>query len=178
MKRVQKDDRGFSLVEIIIVVAIMSVMLGTVGYGLSLSDGKPAEECARKLVSVIQHGRTTTMGKYRNEIYVKNVGGKFIVEEQILVREGEPAGVRSSTVGGKGVVVEYSTDEGANYTELTDGAFIMLAFDAGSGALKKTGPGDTYYSRFRISRAGTVEWIKIETLTGKVILSDQNPDAP
>ena len=45
MKKLQKDDLGFSLVEIIIVVAIMSILLATVRYGLSLSDGKPAEEC-------------------------------------------------------------------------------------------------------------------------------------
>lgn len=163
MKKLQKDDLGFSLVEIIIVVAIMSILLATVGYGLSLSDGKPAEECARKLASVIQHGRTTTMGKYRNTITVRMDSDKCIVEEKILIKEGEPEGIRSSTVGNKGVTVEYSTDNGATYVPLSS---VMLRFDSGSGALKE-GP-----TKFRISKAGTTKYVVIESLTGRVIVSD------
>lgn len=187
MKRLETDDRGFSLVEIIIVVTIMSVLIGVVGYGLSLSDGKPADECARKMAAVIQHGRTTTMGKYRNRIHIKNDGGKIMVEEEIVTNVTKDAGgseiedkiTRSSTVGGRGVVVEYSTDGGTSYTELTDGSEIVLSFDAGSGGLKQTKLADgsnVYYSRFRISRAGTIKYILIETLTGRVIVS--NSDTP
>ena len=163
MKKLQKDNLGFSLVEIVIVVAMMSILLGTVGYGLSLSNGKPAEECARKLASVIQHGRTTTMGKYRNIITVKMDSDKCIVEEKILVKEAEPEGLRSSTVGGKGVTVEYSTDDGVTYQPLTE---VTLRFDSGSGALKE-GP-----TKFKISKAGTVKYVVIEALTGKVTVSD------
>ena len=48
MNKLNRDQRGFSMVELIIVIAIMSIMAGVVGYGFSLTNGKPAEECAKK----------------------------------------------------------------------------------------------------------------------------------
>lgn len=179
MKKLNTDNRGFSLVELIIVIAIISVMTGVVGYGLSLSSGKPAEECAKKLASAISHGRTATMGKYRNEIIVrKESNGRLTVTEDTLIRienEGTPSenqvtSQRSSVAGGKGVTVEYKIGTGG-YTELTDGSEIRLRYDSGSGAMKKTAPGDAYYTGFRISKSGKVWYVNLETLTGRVTAS-------
>lgn len=184
MRKYQTNDLGFSLVELIIVVAIMSLFLGMTGYGLSLSSGKPAEECARKLAACIQHGRTTTMGKYRNIITISKEAGS----EQIVIKETvtisiafdgtEQTSERSSTVGSKGVKVEYSTDGGSSFTELTAGSSITLRFDSGSGALKKTAPGDTYYTTFRISKANKVKYVTIEPLTGRVAVLDELSGTP
>ena len=184
MRKYQANDLGFSLIELIIVVAIMSLFLGMTGYGLSLSSGKPAEECARKMAACIQHGRTTTMGKYRNIITISKEAGS----EQIVIKETvtisiasdgtEQTSERSSTVGSKGVKVEYSTDGGSSFTELTAGSSITLRFDSGSGALKKTAPGDTYYTTFRISKANKVKYVTIEPLTGRVVVLDALSETP
>lgn len=178
VKRYKTDNLGFSLVELIIVVAIMSLFLGVAGYGLSLSSGKPAEECARKLAACIQHGRTTTMGKYRNVITISKESGseRTVVREDVTIKIEDDGTVqtsaRSATVGSKGVKVEYSTDEGGSFAELTAGSSIELRFDSGSGALKKTASGGTgYYTTFRISKANTVRYVNIETLTGRVTVS-------
>lgn len=178
------NDRGFSLVEMIIVVAIISLFAGVAGYGLSLSSGKAADECARKLAACIQHGRTTTMGKYRNIITIskESGSGQTVVKEEVTIKiedDGtEQKSERSSTVGSKGVKVEYSTNvigEVRTYTELTEGSSITLRFDSGSGALKKTAPDDKYYTTFKISKANTVKYVIIETLTGRVTVSDTEP---
>lgn len=189
MKKYKTNDLGFSLVELIIVVAIMSLFLGMTGYGLSLSSGKPAEECARKLAACIQHGRTTTMGKYRNIITIskESASGQIVVREKVTINiEDDGAGnlteqtsERSSTVGSKGVKIEYSTDGGSSYTELAEGNSITLRFDSGSGALKKTALGDTaYYTTFKISKANKEKYVMIEALTGRVTVSDTVPAAP
>lgn len=177
MKQLKQDNRGFSLVELVIVLAIMSAIAGVVGYGFSMSNGKPAQECANKLAGAISHGRTTTMGKYRNEIIVRKEATpdeRLTVTEDTLIRiepdDSEVRSSRSSVVGAKGVTVEYKIGSGA-YTELMPGSEIRLRYDSGSGAMKRTAPGDDYYTGFRISRAGKVWYVNLETLTGKVTAS-------
>lgn len=195
MNKLNRDHRGFSMAELIIVIAIMSIMAGVVGYSFTLTNGKPAEECAKKLTVAIAHGRTTTMGKYRNVITVrKESDGRLTVTEDTLVRvEDDGTEVwlpsRSSTVGAKGVTVEYKigTDEYKPFDENVSA--IQLRYNSGSGAMKQevkkgkiseidsdTKELDTplinqYCTGFRISRAGKVWYVKLETSTGRVTSS-------
>ena len=176
MKQLNSDNRGFSLVELVIVLALISAISAIAGYGFSMTNGKPAQECAKKLAGAISHGRTTTMGKYRNEIIVKKeTNGTLTVTEDTLIRvENDGTDVRSSrdsVVGAKGVTVEYQIGTGG-YIELTEGNEIRLRYDSGSGAMKKTANGGSdYYTGFRISKAGKVWYVKLETLTGNITTS-------
>lgn len=185
MKQLNHDNRGFSLVEVIMVVAILSIMAGVIGYSFNLTNGKPAEQCAKRLASAISHGRTATMGKYRNTITVsKNADGNLIVTEDTLVlAKDEEHGIsddvtsqRFSMVGGKDVKVEYKIGTG-DYQELTTES-IVLRYDSGSGAMKKTAPGDAYYTGFKISKADKTWYVKLETLTGRVSYSMTDTTSP
>ena len=177
MKKLNNDNRGFSLVEVIIVVAIMSTMIGVISYGWSMTSGKPAEQCAKKLSAAISHGRTATMGKYRNVITVKKeTDGRLTVTELTTISvhddgSDDQTSTRSSVVGAKDVTVEYKIGTG-DYTTLAEDHSIELRYDSGSGAMKKTANGGAdYYTGFRISKAGKVWYVKMETLTGKVTAS-------
>lgn len=194
MNKLNRDQRGFSMVELIVVIAIMSIMAGVVGYGFSLTNGKPAEECAKKLTAAIAHGRTTTMGKYRNIITVrKETDGRLTVTEDTLVRiEDDGSEVwssRGSTVGVKGVEVEYKIGADAYKPFDENVSAIQLRYNSGSGVMKKevktgkisdidfetkelnTSLIEEYCTGFRISRAGKVWYVKLETLTGRITSS-------
>lgn len=58
-----KDNRGFSLVELLIVVAIMGIMSGFVFYGLSLLTGQNARECANNLSAALSKEKNYALTK-------------------------------------------------------------------------------------------------------------------
>ena len=141
LKRKQ-DNRGMSLVEIIIVVAIMSIFIGTVGYGLSMISGKPAEECGQKLLSALQHTRTITMGKKDTTITIFMDAEERIAVKEVAVKLLENDGnttteERESVVGAKGVAVICTMSDGST-VNITGTNMVELKFDRGSGALRST----------------------------------------
>jgi len=46
----KKNNKGFSLIELIVVIAIMSIMVGFLVVSLSTVFGTKARECAEKSV--------------------------------------------------------------------------------------------------------------------------------
>lgn len=67
----KKDNRGFSLVELIIIVAIMAILIGVMAANIGRISGYRAKECRTKLVSSLENGRMMTLSKARgNNVYV------------------------------------------------------------------------------------------------------------
>ena len=166
-----KDSKGMSLVEIIIAVAILSLLIGIAGYGLSLSSGKPAEKYARKLVSVIQQARTATMGKKKTVVTIKNDGEVTQVVTTIDDSGKEVTSVPETLLdASKDVSIEIrrnGTDDSALVSTLE------LEFNRANGALLKVdgAAAEGYMPTIKVSKGNTTRLIEIFPLTGKVSLS-------
>ena len=178
LKRKQ-DNRGMSLVEIIIVVAIMSIFIGTVGYGLSMISGKPAEECGQKLLSALQHTRTITMGKKDTTITIFMDAEERIAVKEVAVKLLDNDGnttteERESVVGAKGVAVICTMSDGST-VNITGTNTVELKFDRGSGALRSTRvngiDNSTVCTLITISKGDKIRYITITPVTGKLELT-------
>lgn len=178
-RRIDKNNKGMSLIEIIIVVAILSAMIGMTGYGISMISGKPAEECAQKLCSTIQHARTMTMGKSKTGIVLgRNSNGMLSVKEvskKVLDNDGniEPE-ERENVVGEKDVtVICYMTD--GSSIEIAGSNTLELIFDRGSGAIRITkvnGTESVPCTKITVAKANKSKDIVIVPVTGKVSITD------
>lgn len=58
-----EKDRGFSLIELIVVIAIMVVMLGIIGYSLGMLLGAEARQGARKMDAQLNDIKTGAMSR-------------------------------------------------------------------------------------------------------------------
>ena len=66
------DNRGFSLVELIVVVAILAILLGVMAANIGRISGYRAKECRTKVVSSLENGRLVTLSKSRGGSYIGN----------------------------------------------------------------------------------------------------------
>lgn len=173
------NNKGLSLVEIILVVAILSAMVGFTGYGLSLISGKPAEECAEKLCSTMQHARTMTMGKNKTSLILSRDADGMVqvneVTETILDNDGTLSfEERKTIVGEKNVAVCCYMTDGSSM-EITGSNTLELVFDRGSGAIRTTkvnGTASTHCVKITLSKANKEYHIIIYPVTGKVMRMD------
>lgn len=163
------NNNGYSLVELIIVIAIMAALIGTVFFSVSMVFGANAKTCANNIQRAIADCKVTTMGK--KEAYLElyraadgNVYTKLYVYEQngAAPTEGEP-----QKMGNSRVYVGY-TKEGENAQNaqsLDEGDSVIIKFDRSSGSFDKTAYGDCAQI---VVRGGSKNYaLELIQLTGK-----------
>ena len=78
MDKLKKNNAGMSLVELIVTVAIASILVGTLSFSISLVFSKDAARCATILNDTLYSVRMDSMskpGNYTVEIKDNNAGG-------------------------------------------------------------------------------------------------------
>lgn len=165
-----------SLVEIIIVIALMSVIAGVTGYGLSLIGNKPVEECTKKVEMVLNRNRISSMGKMKAELEFYLNGDGLITVKECLQSSTETAPHETEMViGVKDVNMRITYLNGSQkiLTTYSDGNNPRVAFSRDSGAVKEI-EGLTC-TKIEIYKGndpdtGSKKTIELETLTGKVTI--------
>lgn len=165
MRQIRQNNKGYSLVEIIIVVAIMAIMVSVVSYGLSFASGRAADECARKLTSSLQHARTATMGKYKTTITIRKDANGIWADETVTTADAATGGAGTATttttkIGDAKVDISFSETGDVASTPVT------FEFNRGSGAL--TTYADRAAVSFTVSKAGKTYTVEIVPITGKI----------
>lgn len=168
MKKLSKvGNSGFSLVELVVVMAIIVIIGGAAFTGLKLLTARPVDECAKKLQIALEGNRNTTMGKFSSSLIFTEDSNGVWVEEYI---NGNSQG--KVQIGQSGVNVKYYTQEDGVGTpseyELKDTS-VTLSFNRSNGSLNHQGDGKTYVTYFVVTR-GDVRTltVTIDRLTGRV----------
>lgn len=169
------NNKGMSLVEIIVVIGMMSIVLGVVGYSLSLSSSKHIDECAKKITNAIQHCRTVTMGKNETTITISyNASGNVVVNETVKHVDDTGAIITNNNetiVGKQGLTVTYNIS-GVGEKSLSSEP-LTLKFNRGNGSLQATNGSETSLcTKIVVSRDANAKNIEIIPITGKVTLVD------
>lgn len=171
------DNRGMSLVELTIVIAIIAVV-GAVGImSFNVMTGKPAQQCAQKLVYSLEKHRTTSASKV-DAYYVLsyNAATKEIIAEEFVSNDLSLGytSIGRSAIGAANVEVTYYVSGDATAYNLNTGA-ITLRFDRSSGAFKQLSSTNTatngkYCTKIVASRGGRDFEVTLVPLTGKVYI--------
>lgn len=128
----KKKNGGFSIVELIVVIAIMGVLTGLVSVSAAALSGRQAKQCRDELISSLDSVRTATLGKRTVTAKIDQTASGYT-----LTVYTDGAKTKEMAVCGKKVSLFYSmTADGSSRKEVTS---LTLEFDRASGALKYSG---------------------------------------
>lgn len=166
-----KNNKGFSLVELIIVLAILAVVTGVSFVGLGYVYGKNVKSSIEKIDNSLLKIQSYTMSKSTGgrDIYMRltKKSDGFYVE---YWHAGAASPIESENIGKRNYTMTAYYDGGSSGTVAVDsGSPVDIYFDRSTGGLLPlTAGGDTYWERIEVKAGGTGGYsINISKITGK-----------
>lgn len=180
MRRKAIKNAGYTILEMMVVVAILAVGLAVVSMSVNTIFSLEMKECVKQLAAELGKQKVAAMTR-SGEVYMrlyKDDGGIFLdkYENDVPVEQG----VR---IGGEKISVTYYSGSNTAGTALSpDG--IVIAFNKSNGSFKKIGqawtmyggsgsptyPGE-YYTKLVIQSGGASRTIVLWPDTGKFSIS-------
>lgn len=160
------NNSGYSLIELVIVLAIIAVIMGGVFYSIILIFSANAKSTANDIQRAIGDCKVATMGK--SAAYMKlyrNADGDVFTQMWVKDSSGSYVPSDPQKVGPKKVTVAYQP-KGGGRTELLAGDSIEIWFDRATGGFKADGSGNLYEIIFVEGGSKKYE-ITLTALTGK-----------
>lgn len=162
-----RNQKGYTLIELVVVIAIMSVVIsvGVTSYGLVV--GQNIKGCTADVQGYIAQTRVQALSRADASLtlYTSNKG-VFVN----LSTEG-----RDVKIGRPSIEIKYTTvNRTTNATtevELSETEKLVLRFDRSTGAFQPiNGTTDTYCTSIILTSGGRIRTIKLIPQTGKYYL--------
>lgn len=166
------NNKGYSLLEAIVIIAILGVLTGFMATSSGLFDGRRVKACADSVSSLLDKVRLANLGKdevtltiYKDtdqaikaKIVTKIVSRNDSITEKTFIED----------VSNDNVEMSYSTDISGSAENPAGAAGMVFNFNRNTGAIKDTSPNGI---QCIILRKGNAEKkIKIYAATGKIIV--------
>lgn len=184
-KKNNNKNGGFSLVELIVVIAIMAVLTGIASMSLASVMGLSVKQCARDIQSAANHTRVSTLGK--DEVIMTITKGNKAKSSEayyctIVTKDGLGKTTENEEKIGKsnlGITYVLCDSKGNKTSDITldDTHSLTIKFNRGTGAMapcmKSDGSsgGDYYCMQIKVKKNSTEKIISFYPETGKVSLN-------
>ena len=130
------NNKGFSMVELIVILAIMGIIIGMLGVSTNYIGTSQARALANSIKTSIGQNKIQTMGKYESFLYIyKGSDGKSYQETWRKSGADDPVRENREVLGKKKPTVAYyiKGDSTAHEIDGTAGNALFITFDRANG---------------------------------------------
>ena len=165
---IKKNNDGLSLIELIIVVAIMTVLGAALFLSTSVATDKHVTSCANKIAMAMEQTRSLTLGKQTGYIRLwQDASGEVYAQEYInLSAYGDEV-----SVGHSGLTVKLLYTDGTELN-LNTVADVEIEFSRSTGSIYKyriAGADSTKVLKgIEVNNGRKTVMIEIDRYTGRV----------
>lgn len=165
------NNKGYSLLEAIVIIAILGVLTGFMATSSGLFDGRRVKACADSVSSLLDKVRLANLGKDEVTLTIYKDTDQAIkakIVTKIVSRNDSIEKTFIEDVSNDNVEMSYSTDISGSSENPAGAAGMVFNFNRNTGAIKDTSPNGI---QCIILRKGNAEKkIKIYAATGKIIV--------
>ena len=174
----RNDDKGFTIIEIVVVIAILGLLATMLIGSTSYIANSAARGLANSVKTAIGETRIKTMGKQETVLFLYKDAADGKYYKQMFYREGSTVKSDNAEMIGKHhPVVTYYYDDGSGETSAAlDSTGLLIGFDRTNGKeanvtmdINGTSMTSKMCSKIEVTGGGTVCNIEIVPATGKVI---------
>ena len=163
MKRdnnLKENNKGLSLVEIIIVIAIMSIIGGALFLTTAVATDKHVTSSGEKVVSSLEQTRNLAMGKQSGWIIIRMAPGDYMYCQMYV--DGQPYGDEVS-IGHSGLTITITEADGTSYN-LESKTDIKIEFSRSNGSVSNT----PVIKEIKITNGRKTVTVSIDKFTGRI----------
>ncbi len=167
MKKLNKDNKGFSLVELLVVIAIMVVLVGVIAPSLLSNIEKTRE--AKDFQAL-----DTIAGNIQAAMVNEDVYDAIITKSSFDLKAGYDGEAFNGTTGLDATLIASANSKLAS--SLTDSLATASIYGGASGAINLFG---SKTAKAAVT-AGAEIWVKVDSTTGKItvlLTSDDGANA-
>jgi len=162
----KKTNSGVSLIELVVIIAIMAIVVGSISIGIGMVSTQPATQCASNIEICLNRCRIHTMGKTKGFVaFYEESDGIYMLESlgdysDPTIDESKLSNteVTKKRIGKKGVVLSV---DGENPTT----GPVFFEFNRSDGSLEESSQSEIYVIKGRKCHR-----VEVQPPTGKVIL--------
>ena len=161
--KLKLNDQGISLIELIIVLAIMAIIGGAAFLSTTVATDKHVNSCGQKIASSLEQTRGLAMGKQSGYVTLSQTAGDYVYLQMYI--DGQPYGDRVA-VGRPGVTVNITRDGGGTTTLVSEGS-VTIQFDRSNGSVSSVG-GAAPIVKIAVTNGRRTMNVNIDKFTGRV----------
>lgn len=164
------NNKGFSYIELLIVLAIMAIMVGIMAISMGLIGRTNVNRGAEKIVNSMNRARNMAMAKGTDSgvLQIELSNGKYYCYAG-NVTSSERESIRQDLVSEPVSIGYYLEGDSDTLYTLTDGSYLTLNYNSSTGAfLPMTVGGTSAYCKYIVLTNGDTEAkIELYPATGK-----------